>query len=126
MANRVTAAEVLAIMDTNDIDSSGVYPFIVAANIVITDKLAGQSLGEDLLKECERWLAAHFAVVLDPSTNIQTEKTGATQATYFGKSGLGLDGSVYGQRLRLLDTSGILSELGMKEARVDVLDIESD
>ena len=116
MANRVSDSEVKEIIDT---DTDDIAPFIKVANILVTAKLGGQGLSDDQLKEIERWLAAHFVSMRDP--RIMSEKTGEASVTYYGKSGLGLDGSQYGQTVKILDTTGILSSIGKMAVKLDVM-----
>lgn len=117
---RVTDGDVKEILDT-DIDTTA---FIIAANLIVTDKLASSGLSTTHLKEIERWLAAHLACTNDKRS--QSEKLGAAEATYEGKTGLGLDSTSYGQQVKLLDTTGTLARLGMKRGRVIVASRNSD
>lgn len=110
MALRVSDSEVKEIISTDITDTT---PFITAANLIITAKLSGEGLSDAYLKELERWLAAHMVAARDQG--IISEKTGAASVTYFAKVGLGLDGSTWGQRVKLLDTTGILASLGKKK-----------
>lgn len=113
---RVTDAEVKEIFDTDIADTT---PFITVANILVTDVLGSESLSTTLLKEIERWLAAHFASMRDP--RIQREKLGDADVTYHGKSAMGLDGTPYGQQAKLLDTSGKLESIGKMKAEIKTI-----
>lgn len=118
MADRVTQAEVLAIIDT---DTADISAFITAANLLVTAKLADEDLGDDLLKEIERWLSAHFVCALDPRS--KAEKIGDASVTYENAStGEGLKSTRYGQQVLLLDTSGTLAQLGKKKVSIQVDD----
>lgn len=119
MANRCTAAEVKEIIDT-DLTEEQVSPFITAANLTITDILGTSGLSSDQLKEIERWLSAHFVAVRDP--RISAEKTADASATYQGKTAMGLDSTFYGQQAKMLDTTGVLANIGKKKASMNVLD----
>ena len=116
MANRVSDSEVKDIIDT-DIDD--IAPFIRVANILVTAKLGGKGLSDAHLTEIERWLAAHFVSMRDP--RIISEKTGEASVTYYGKFGLGLDGSQYGQTVKMLDTTGTLVSMGKIAVKLDVM-----
>ena len=84
MANRVSDSEVKEIIDTTVTTT----PFIDAANLIVTSKLADQELGDALLKEIERWLSAHLVAIRDPM--IKKDKTGEAEVTYVtGKEGMG-------------------------------------
>ncbi|HDS00521.1 MAG TPA: DUF4054 domain-containing protein [candidate division Zixibacteria bacterium] len=111
MAFRIQENEVLEIMDTA-LTQAQITPFLQAANLVVTDKLTGE-YRTDLLAEIERWLAAHLAAMLDPQTS--REKLGDADATYEGKTGMGLDFTRYGQQVKVLEYKGILAELGQSK-----------
>lgn len=118
MANRCTATEVKEIIDTALIESQ-ISPFITAANLTVTAMLTESGLSVTQLKEIERWLAAHFVAIRDP--RISRERTGEAEATYHGKSDMGLDHTPYGQQVKLLDTTGALANLGKRKASVETL-----
>lgn len=119
MALRVTHDEVAEILDTN---ISDVTPFITVANLVVTDKLSGEGLSSDLLKEIERWLSAHFVSARDP--RIKQEKTEGASVTYTGNFGKGLDLTPYGQNVKLLDSTGILAKIGMKSVTFHAVEFD--
>ena len=116
MANRVTHAELILIFDTDIADTT---PFITTANLIVTDKLDSEGFTAAHLKEIEQYLAAHFASLMDP--RIAQEKIGEVAVTYEGKTGLGLDGTKYGQTVKMLDTTGILASMGKRRVLFDVL-----
>ena len=118
MANRCTGVEVKEILDTA-LTENQIAPFITAANLTVTNILSGKGLSSATLKEIERWLAAHFAAIRDP--RISREKTEEAEALYHGKSDMGLDHTPYGQQVRLLDTTGAMTNLGKRKASVEVL-----
>lgn len=113
---RVTDADVKEILDTM-IDTT---PFITAANLLVTDKLGSSDLSTSMLKEIERWLAAHFVCARDPRA--RTESIGAATKTYEGQAGLRLSSTRYGQNVMLLDTTNTLASLGKQSAMVEALD----
>lgn len=119
MANRCTGVEVLEILETA-LTENEIAPFITPANLLVTELLGGSGLSSSLLKEIERWLAAHFAAIRDP--RISRERTEEAEAIYHGKSDMGLDHTPYGQQVRLLDTTGTMTNLGKRKALVEVLD----
>jgi len=117
MSTRVTDAEVKRIIDTS-IDTT---PFIQAANLVITEKLGSEGLGSALLKEIERWFAAHLVAVRDPM--VRQEKVGDATITYDRPTpGEGLESTIYGRQVLMLDTSGVLASLGKKKISLEALD----
>jgi len=118
MSARVTDSEVKQIIET----SIDVGPFIQAANLVVTDQLASANLGDDFLKEIERWLSAHLVAIRERQA--KSEKTDDASVTYFGKDGLGLDSTPYGQQVKVLDVSGTLALLGKKKVEFTAIDLD--
>jgi len=113
---RVSDAEVAAILDTT---VTSFTPFITAANTLVTTMLAtpAKVTNTTLLKEIERWLAAHF---FKCSLEMQEKvhEVGETKATFFGASNEKLlNSTLYGQTALVLDTSGTLSNLGKRIGR---------
>ena len=104
---RVTASDVDEIME-KDLSSLDITPFITIANLLVTEKLGSSSLSADLLKEIERWLAAHFVAVSYKDERIQQEKIDVASVTYMsmGSGKTGLDMTPYGRQVKLLDTTG--------------------
>lgn len=120
MANRVTSEEVLEIIDT---DLTNISAFIIAANLIITDRLNDAGLSDDHLKEIERWLSAHFIAIRDPK--IRSEATDDAQAAYeIGNLGKGLEFTSFGQQVLVLDTTGKMKAIGLKRAMIEVIDFE--
>lgn len=88
--------------------------FIKAANL-LTSRVAtcaaskGLTLSDEELAEIETWLAAHFYTQSDrPYSSTMTDRA---QASYQGKTGMGLDSSHYGQTAINLDVSFCLSQI---------------
>ncbi len=113
---RVTDDNVKEIISTT-VDCA---PFITAADLIVTERLTGSGLSDAMLKEITRWLAAHLVAIRDPI--YKTEKTGDAMGTMFGQAGMGLDFTPYGQQVKVLDTSGLLADLGLKSAGLEVVD----
>jgi hypothetical protein len=121
MATRVTEAEVKAIIDT-DLDSTAITPFITVANMIVTDRLADEGLTDELLKEIERWLSAHFVSIRDP--RMLEEKAGQASAKYaLGNPGnrQGISATPYGQQALLLDPTGRLASADKLKADMKVM-----
>jgi hypothetical protein len=109
---RVTATEVLAIMDGVTLTDPQVEPYITAAELFINKIFAGNTeVGEDLLTEVEKWFTAHMIAVTKFRT-ASKEKVGDADVTYTGKWGEGLSSTSYGQMVLLLDTSGLITKAG--------------
>ena len=113
---RVTQSEVRAVLDT---DLEDLSPFITAAGALIEARLESQGLDENLLKEIERWLSAHFAAMRERQA--VSESIGDASAEYGGSFGLGLDFTQYGQQVKVLDVTGTLAGLGKRKASILVL-----
>ena len=119
---RVTANEVREIFDT-DLEDANLDAFITAANLMVTDLLTGK-YSADLLKEIERWLAAHYGAHMDPVA--EQEKMGDGQVRYAlaiarSSVGLGLNNTPYGQQVRVMDYLGILAEAGKRSAVIETV-----
>lgn len=113
MANRVTSSEVKEIIATSLTD---VTAFITPANLIVTEKLANSGLSDDHLKEIEKWLSAHFVAIRDP--RLQSQSIGSISEAYQVGTGVDLDSTSYGQQVKLLDTTGLISSLGKQKARL--------
>lgn len=84
----------------------------IAAGNLLVEKLCLESGYTDAhLTEIETWLAAHFYSVVDKATRPQMESAGqgAAQITYFGRVGLYLTETHWGQQAIALDTEGNLA-----------------
>ncbi len=112
---RVTDEEVLEIIKTKVPPA----PFITAATLIVNANLTDKGMGADLLKEIERWLAAHLIAVRDP--RVTSKGMGSSRTSYQGQTGLGLDHTSYGQQVKVLDYTGTLACLGCKRATLEVI-----
>lgn len=119
MANRVEQNEVRDIIST---DRTDLQPFIIAANLLVTDILGSSELSTDQLKEIERWLSAHFVSISDGGSGEVIEKeVGEARIKYAVVTGKNLGATRYGQQTLFLDTTGLLSKIGKSRARFDAL-----
>ena len=110
MAQRVTDLDVKAILDTE----VNTQPFITAASLLVDHHLLSAGLSAALLKEIERWLAAHFTAVRDPRfTQIKTEQDAFVYS--HGKMGQGLMSTMYGQQVIAMDPTGLLVQATTKQ-----------
>lgn len=119
---RVTANEVKEIFDT-DLEDASLSAFINSANLLVTALLTGK-YSTAILKDIEKWLAAHFAAHMDPVA--ENEEMGDGKNKYMlGKRGMGLEGTPYGAQVKLLDYLGILAEAGKPSAVIQTaLEVE--
>lgn len=114
MIPRVDPVDVREIMETSLTDIQ-LEAFTMAATLLINEKLSSSGLSDDLLFEIERWLTAHFATSREKLTT--SESMGGASDSYAVQIGLGLNGSFYGQQVKLLDSSGILAGLDERKKR---------
>ncbi|MCP4475387.1 MAG: hypothetical protein GY821_12645 [Gammaproteobacteria bacterium] len=117
---RITAEELKRLINTTE--DVGIQ--IDTANVLVTEKLGSDTtMSDNHLRLIELWLAAHFVATSVERQGIK-EKVGATEIEFsgFGATGLGLDQTSYGQQVKVLDTTGILANLGKRKARVDVIE----
>jgi hypothetical protein len=118
---RVTATEVKELIST----SETITAHINTANVLVTEKLGGNAtMTADHLKEIERWMSAHF-VAVSIERQAGKERIGNTAVEYAGFNTTGLQGlglTTYGQQAMMLDTTGTLSQLGKRRARIDTID----
>jgi len=116
MSNRTTALEVKQILDTTLSDNT-VKVFITTASTIVSDTLGSDTtLSAAQLKEIEKWLAAHL-IASTRERQGSREKVGDADVTYQGKTGMGLNATMYGQQCLMLDSTGKLAQkLGKKSA----------
>ena len=115
MANRVTVAEVKGILDDTELTDIVIGHFITGANSIITAALASAGLGAALMKEIERYTAAHL-ISITRDRMAAKEGAGGASITYTGTYGQGFNSSSYGQTAIAFDTSGILAGFGGRAA----------
>jgi len=116
MALRTSAPEVCAIIET-DLNADAVLPFIIPASALVDQHLVDftPAINDDLLRQIETYLAAHFLSLFDPRA--ESETADGVKFVYEGKTDMALDASKYGQMAQVLDPSGRLKQLS-KDNRV--------
>lgn len=104
-------AEVLLICKEIDADTpvDEIELFITGAHVLVCDTLDGYGVLPARLLLVERYLAAHFAAITYLSASF--ESVGKVQASYFGKVGLNLDQTRYGQQAKIFDPTGQLKKI---------------
>jgi hypothetical protein len=85
---RVTATEVKAIMDGVTLADAVIDSYIIGANTIVTDNLGSSTLSVAMLKEIERWLAAHLVAITRERT-AKKEGAGGASIEYTGDWGEG-------------------------------------
>jgi len=121
MAVRVTATEVKSIMDGITTSDTIVDEFIVTANAIVNKMLeSDSSVGTTLMKEIERWMAAHLLASSLWRTT-KKEKLGDASVEYTGSFGMHLSSTPYGQVVLQLDVTGKMGNVGKKGASVTAI-----
>jgi len=75
--------------------------------------------------ECDiiKYLAAHFIQALSDGGAVKSESiAGEWSVTYRGTDGMGLNSTMYGQTVLLMDCSGELAKLGKRKISIYVVD----
>ena len=96
---RVICAE----MDSSFTDAQ-VQPFLDSASMVVTNLIGSYYTDDSQLELIERWLSAHYFTANTPKT--ANEKAGDVSEAYQFTVGVGLKGSLYGQKVLEMDISG--------------------
>jgi len=109
MANRVTVDEVKTIIDTT-LTATIITGYIKSANAFVTASLEPVLTDVTILKEIERWLAAHM-IASTKERQSKEESAGGATIKYAGYWGTGLNGTSYGQMAIAIDTSRTLSAM---------------
>lgn len=105
----ITPADVLNLMEIELTDDQ-VNPYITSATVFVDANLSGKGIDDDLLDEIKIWVTAHMiSVTRDRLT--KKEKAGEAEVEYFGKMGMALEASHYGQMAMTLDNTGTLRSL---------------
>ena len=118
MAVRVTAAEVVEIMDNCTLSTTIIDKYIIGANAWINNILSTDTTLSDILMEhLELWFTAHMLSVSTCRT-ASKEKLGEASVEYTGKWGMKLNSTSYGQMVLTLDTTGLLAIAGKASASI--------
>ena len=117
---RVTAAEVKAILDKSKLTNTEIDVFITSANVLVTQALGSSTLGASVLKEIERWMAAHM-IASSRERVAKNEEAGGAKINYSGQFGRGLHSTPYGQMVLTLDTTGAMAALGGKAEKLQAI-----
>jgi hypothetical protein len=118
---RILAVEVEQIYATGQ-DRGDLKPYIETAHMLVNEELLGKGLSEARLREIEKYLAAHFAVVSYEKGGLIRQKVGEAEEEYQATNRtttpiLGLTATRYGQQAVLLDTTGTLGAISQKPVK---------
>lgn len=117
---RVTADDVKEIITTT-VSDSDIGAYILAADVMIDTYLANETgMSADLLKEIERWLAAHL-LSMGKQPQERNVRVGEAEFRIGAQFGKGLEATTYGQVVLQLDTSTKLSNINKPKALFKVL-----
>lgn len=106
---RVNETEVKEIMRSSSILEETLTPFINTANLMVETHLVPKGLSEDILKEIEKYLSAHFACARYPYL-IEQDWDGVKGKTS-NATGRGFLSTPFGATALSLDYSRTLSSL---------------
>ncbi len=121
---RALLSDVRAIL-TDDIEltDNELNVFLTTATTLVDAELVGSGLPDALLKEIEKYLAAHFASLKGIRAGVSNQRVDDASETYTvaGANIRSLQGTHFGQAAIALDTSGRLAQLGRTQASFMVL-----
>lgn len=109
----ITVEDVRLIFETPMSDPQ-LDAFMKSAVRLVQDELSTAGLAAETLDDIAKYLTAHFASAVTPST--LRERVGRDYEMWrTGEFGDGLKSTMYGQIVLTLDTSGILQSAGKKQ-----------
>jgi len=117
-AARTSVALVRDVISTVLADSQ-INAFINTAHMMVETRLGSKNLDNALLTQIETWLSAHLLSARDQRKK-QT-KVGDMQVTYQGETGMGLQSTIYGQQVLVLDPTGTMATTSLKRAVIQVV-----
>ena len=123
MANRVTATEVKVIINT-DLADAVITTHIGIANELVTSLLGSSGLSSTRLKNIELYLSAHFVGIgRDKEEGQMISQAAGTDGRIEYNRALGesLKATFFGQQALVLDTTGVLINLGVRRAQFRVI-----
>lgn len=112
--SRVTSQEVRDfIPDTIGNSSDAARPFIQVANLLVTERLTGKGLSDDMMKTLELFLAAHFATLSLERGGLTVKEVGDAREEYqlLSQNNFGLASTRFGQQAVAMDSTNTLAHL---------------
>ena len=113
---RTDSETVKNIIDTS-LENDAIVPFIELASRMVDDKLTGQGMSDDKLKDIETWLTAHL-IAITKERQARSEKVGDITFEFTDIESTGLRSTTYGQMAVMLDDSGALEKASKKRAYI--------
>ncbi len=108
----ITATQVKQIIET-ELDENTINSYISSASALVDSILT--DIPTSLSDEIKRWLTAHF-IACSRERQPQSAEAGPASITFQGETGFGLDATLYGQQVKVLDYTGRLASLGLRKA----------
>ena len=115
MANRVTEAEVKALLDNTTLTDPQVLAYIGSANTLINTAFGTGAT--PILSELEKWVACHM-IAITRERQAKKEEAGGAKIEYTGVYEEGFRSTSYGQMAISLDQSGVLAALSGKTVKI--------
>lgn len=117
MAWRTTQEEVRVLIPTDS--NLSIAPFLDAASALV-DYIVTQDtasiLTTALKEQIEKWLAAHYYAIRD--LQYHERETQDAKGKFQGKTGMGLDATLWGEQAKGFDVTGTLVRLDAKQRPV--------
>lgn len=110
----VTPIQVRQIIETELTDEI-ITSYIDSASALVDSILT--DIPTSLSDEIKRWLTAHF-IACTRERQPQSAEAGPANITFQGETGFGLDATLYGQQVKVLDYTGRLASLGLRKAAI--------
>ena len=114
LITRVQLLEICKEID-EDTPEEETTSFITTAHVFLVAVLDGYGIPDTLMERIALYLSAHFAVLSYPS--VSREQLGPMAQSFFGKLGLGLENTKYGQSALSLDPTGVLKDMSGGKVR---------
>ena len=117
---RTTVQKVRSILDTSVEDNTVTSWMDIASTLVDDIEDADPSVSDSRLAKVEKVLTAHMVSTQDQR---QSSVSGASRSVeYQGETGLGINGTKYGQQAVALDPTNTLANMSKPDASVSVPD----
>lgn len=121
---RTTDADVKEIISLNVLTTT--VPFITTANLLVTKHLGSSGISTELLAEIEKYLAAHLVAMHPEERQLTEQKIGEATDKYGGQFGSLLHFTQFGQMVKMLDYTGILSGIGGQSVEIDTITVDNE
>lgn len=118
---RVSASQVKELIETTLADNVILASMIDTANVIIDTHLNNAGHSKQILAKIELYLSAHFVAITEERGTLKFSKLGDSSEAYnTAKFGTGFNSTRFGQTALLLDTTGILSNVGATNLKAEL------